>query len=113
MTEPLNRVRKGDAVALRVEHSITCAGMWVKRYARWSLATVHQATHDGWAKRVVMAGTSHPIDVARGVVVFTLPGKDIQAAAKRMIEESPYPAREYDYAEELKAAIRAAIRAEP
>lgn len=104
----LNKVRKGDAVALRVEHSSTDAKMKTHRYVRWVLATVHEASRDGLARRVIIAGSSHSVETARIGLLMAITDGGYQAAAKRLIANSPYPAREYENAEELKEAIRAA-----
>lgn len=107
----LNKVRKGDVVALRVEHSETNVKMQTHRYVRWVLATVYEASRDGLARRVVIAGSSHSVETARIGEVFTIADGDKQKAAKRLIEATSRAGCEYETAEALKEAVRAALSA--
>lgn len=104
----LNKVRKGNVVAIRVEHSETTVKMKTHRYVRWVLATVHEASRDGLARRVVVGGSSHSIEVWRMGEVFTISAGDKQEAAKRLIATMTRAGREYETAEALKDAVRAA-----
>ena len=106
--ETLNKVRKGDVVAICVVHSATDAKMKTHRYERWVLATVYEASRAGLARRVVIAGSAYSVETARIGKVFTIPDGEHQAAAKRLVAASPYPAREYETASEIGAAVRAA-----
>lgn len=103
MTDILNRLRKGDVVAVQIEHSSTASDFKTSRYTRFVLATVAKASRDGLAQRVIMAGQTHSLEVARLGKVFTLP--EHQKSAKRLVEATEYPGKEFETVESLKLAI--------
>lgn len=100
-----NPARKGDAVAIQVEHSSTALNGPTSRYYLFLLATVARASKDGTVREVTLAGQNHSLHVARVGRVFTLPTK--QPAARKMIADMAYPGQEWTSADELRASILA------
>lgn len=101
-----NKARKGDIVVIEVEHSATAADFKTTYYTRWNLATVYKSSRDGRVDRVVMAGSSHSVEVARIGRVHTIANR--QAEAKRLIETIGRAGREFETCDDIKAAILAA-----
>lgn len=101
-----NKARKGDIVVIEIEHSSTAANFKTTYYTRWNLATVYKATRDGRVQRVVMAGSSHSVEVGRIGKVHTLATR--QAEAKRLLETIGRAGREFETCDDIKAAILAA-----
>lgn len=79
----VNPVRKGEVVAVEVEHSYHTARMKRSHYTRFHLATVTHASREGLARKVEMAGSSHSVEVARVGRVLTLNGcTDVRKPSK-------------------------------
>jgi hypothetical protein len=97
------KVRKGEVVAIEIQHSSTDVQMKTFRYTRFVLATVAQASREGVARRVIMAGQTHSLEVARLGTVWTLPRH--QEPGRRLIATMTYPGREFADKEELRAAF--------
>lgn len=103
-----NKVRKGDTIAIEVERSHTEANTFkTTRYKSYHLATVTQADRGGWAKRVLLGGQTHNVEVARIGRVMTLSPLAYRNAAKRLVERMTYPGTTWESADALKEAIRA------
>lgn len=100
---PVNKVRKGEIVAIEIQHSSTDAKMRTTRYVRFVLATVTQANRQGLARRVAMAGQTHSVEVARLGTCFAL--KTYQTEAQILAGLTKWPGVEYETREELQAAI--------
>lgn len=98
-----NKVRKGDVVALEIEHSETKMHGPTEYYVRFVLATVAHANQRGLATRVMMAGQTHSIEVGRLGKVFAL--KQYQDAARMLAGLTKYPGTEYETKDALKDAI--------
>jgi hypothetical protein len=101
----INRVSKGEIVAIKVEHSSTTMHGPTTHYTRYVLATVAKANRQGLATRVMMAGHTHSLEAARLGEVFAL--KIYQTKAKLLAEATKYPGVEYETRDDLKAAILA------
>jgi hypothetical protein len=106
MDKPITKVRKGDVVAVAVQHSSTAANSFLKTYYnKFHLATVAQANRQGWARRVIFGGQTHSILVGYAGDVKAIADPDHQAAAKRLVVGMSYPGTSWDSADELRAAI--------
>lgn len=101
-----NKARKGDIVVIEIEHSSTAANFKTTYYTRWNLGTVYKASRDGRVERVVMAGSSHSVEVARLGRVHTISAR--QGEAKRLLETIGRGGREFETSDDIKAAILAA-----
>ena len=110
----VNPVRKGEVVAVEVEHSYHTARMKRSHYTRFHLATVTHASREGLARKVEMAGSFHSVEVARVGRVLTLNGRtDVQEAAKALRDTIKRPTdNEWKSAEDLRAAILAHMQGE-
>lgn len=65
MQEPEHKTRKGDAVAIEVTHSSQSLKEGRSEYKRFILATVAEASKQGLARRVMLAGQTHSLEVAK------------------------------------------------
>ena len=99
--------RKGDIVALHSTHTSTARDFKVTRYEVWTLATVTRANVDGIVMEALPAGHTVPMRVEGHRRVLTISGPQ-QEKARRLVASIEYPGRDFNTAEDLKAAILAA-----
>jgi hypothetical protein len=101
-----NPVRKGQVVAIEIEHSSHDVRMKRTAYTLWHLAYVEQASRDGLCRRIRFPGQFHSLD-CRGFGKVHAIGGDRQAAAKALADSIKYPGRDFASADELRQAILA------
>lgn len=99
------KARKGDVVALQIEHTCHDAKMKRHSYTEWQLAVVASAKRDGTVVKVIFPPATHHVAVALIGRVWTI-DKVYQERARRLVEAFVYPVPTWPSADALKAAIR-------
>lgn len=106
MTEILNPVRKGQVVAVEVEHSSHDVKMHRTAYTVWHLAYVEQASREGACRKVRFVGSFHAVDCRGFGKIHAISGER-QPLAKALADSIQYPGRDFTSADELRQAILA------
>lgn len=106
-SEIVYKPRKGDAVAIEVQHSEWPQNGPVRRYTLWHLATIAEARRDGYVRRIIMEGSDYSIEAARMGRVHTIASPALQTAARQLIKaaEGNRKATEYATSDDIRAAI--------
>lgn len=103
----LNRVRKGDVIAVRVRGSYTSAKMERTETSEFILATVNTASRDGACRTFVKrSGAVETVDRARHDVLTI--SDDRQPDAKRLLRSLAWDKATWPDADSLKQALREA-----
>jgi hypothetical protein len=100
----VNRVKKGDVVAVRRRHSSFSRISGVKRWETWTVAVVDSATRDGAVKRVLLYPLAVP-EFADPANVLTLHDA-VRDAGRRLWERKTHVTEESPSQETLRAALR-------
>lgn len=104
---PTYKPRKGDAVAVEVQHSEWPQNGPMRRYTLWHLATAAEVRRDGYVRRIIMEGSAHSVEAAGMGRVHVISIPAFQAAARQMIKasEGNRKATEYETGDAIRAAI--------
>lgn len=102
----MNKARKGEVIALQSTHTSTDSKFRVSTYQTWVLATVKRANVNGIVMEAVPAGQTVARKVDGHRKVYTITGPH-QEKARALVASMVYPGREFESADDMRAAILA------